>query len=152
MKPHHFNKGMILSFSLVTLGLLAFSFSTKFGLDSFEIYLNNKIMLQQTVNQPVNLRVLQLSEANKSDELKIIYRHCTRKGAGSNRTITLKDEKGTILKKWEFANTAGPDLSMHIAVKELLAFEKASNNSELNLYYAAQELPAGAMLSTLHFR
>lgn len=152
MKPQHFNKGLTTIFSLVILVILTFSFSTKFGLDSFEIYLNNKMMLQQTVNQPVNLRVLQLSDANESDELKIIYRHCTKKGAGTNRTITLKDEKGILVKKWEFANTAGSDLSMHIAVKELSAFEKASNGKELSLYYTAQELPAGAMLSTIDFK
>ncbi|MFT3751044.1 MAG: hypothetical protein QM768_22215 [Agriterribacter sp.] len=137
---------------VMVLSISVLSFTANFGLDSYEIYLNNKIILKQTVNQPVSLRVLQLKEANKNDQLRIIYTHCSNKGAGTGRSITLKDEKGNILKKWAFANSAGADLSMYVAVNELLSIEKVNASHELSLYYSAKELPAGEMLSMLNFK
>jgi hypothetical protein len=135
---------------LITLCLTTFSFTPKFGLDSYAIYLNDKLILQQMVNQPLNLRVLQLSEAKETDLLYIRYTHCTIKGgAGSNRSVALQDEKGTILKKWTFADASGSDLTMKIAVKELLEVEKNYANQELSLFYTAKELPKGEMLSML---
>lgn len=137
---------------VMALSLAGLSFTTNFGLDRYEIYLNNKIVLKQDVNQPVSLRVLQLKEANKNDQLKIIYTHCSNKGAGTNRSITLKDEKGNILKKWSFANSTGADLSMSVAVSEIWSIEKVNASQELSLYYSARELPSGEMLSMLNFK
>lgn len=151
MKQIHLKQPLFRMFALTALAVSVLSFTTNFGLDSYEIYLNNKIILKQTVNQPLSLRVLQLKEANKSDQLKIIYRHCTKSGAGTDRSITIKDEKGNILKRWAFANTAGSDAGMSIPVKELLNVEKTYAGHELSIHYTAQELPAGEMLSMLHF-
>jgi hypothetical protein len=150
MKQTKFNQVFIKIFTLVTLGLTAFSFAPKFGLDSYAIYLNDKLILQQTVNQPLNLRVLQLGEAKENDQLHIKYTHCTIKGgAGTDRSIVLKDEKGNTIKKWTFADATGSDLKMTIAVKELLALEKTHASQELSLHYTARELPKGEMLSML---
>lgn len=146
------NQSFVRKFTLITLCLASLSFTAKFGLDSYEIYLNNKIILKQTVNQPLSLRVLQLKEANENDQLRIIYRHCSVTGAGTDRSLILKDKKGNTLKKWVFANTSGSDLSMSIAVKELWNLEKANARQELSLHYTARELPAGEMLSMLHFK
>ena len=150
MKQIKFNQAFIRIFTLVTLCLTTFSFTTKFGLDSYAIYLNDKLILQQTVNQPLNLRVLQLDKAKENDQLHIKYTHCTIKGgAGTARSIVLKDEKGNAVKKWTFADAAGSDLNMTIAVKELMELEKAHASQELSLYYTARELPNGEMLSML---
>jgi hypothetical protein len=137
-------------FTLITLCLTAFSFTPKFGLDSYAIYLNDKLILQQTVNQPLNLRVLALDEAKANDQLHITYTHCTIKGgAGTNRRIILKDEKGNAVKKWTFADATGSDLKMTIAVKELLELEKVHASQELSHHYTARECPKGEMLSML---
>ena len=136
----------------LTLCLTVFSFTTKLGLDSYEIYLNNKLILKQSVNQPLNLRVLQLGQTNDSDQLRIIYKHCTLEGAGTNRTIALKDEKGNTLKKWTFTNASGSDLSMEIPVKELLQLEKNNAGHELSLQYTARELPKGETLAFLRVK
>lgn len=152
MKQINFRQWFFRIFALITLAVSVLSFTTNFGLDSYEIYLNNKVILRQTVNQPLSLRVLQLGEVNKNDQLKIIYRHCKKEGAGTNRSITIKDEKGNILKTWAFANATNADLSMPIAVKELLNLEKAYSGHELSIHYSAQELPAGEMLSALNFK
>ncbi len=150
MKQIKFNQSFIKMFTLITLCLTAFSFTTKFGLDSYEIYLNSKLILKQTVNQPLNLRILPLGKAQESDQLSIKYTHCTIKGgAGTDRSISLKDEKGNTLKKWTFADATGSDLNMTIAVKELLKLEKTHASQQLSLHYKARELPEGEMLSML---
>ncbi len=93
MKPI-IKEAIIKMFALITLSFTVFSFTTKLGLDSYEIYLNNKLILKQSVNQPLSLRILQLGKANDNDQLRINYKHCTLEGAGTDRTIVLKDEKG----------------------------------------------------------
>jgi hypothetical protein len=119
------------------------------GLDSYEIYLNNRLILKQSVNQPLGLRVLPLNKAGADDELRITYRHCTLEGAGTNRSIVVKDGKGNILKKWTFADASGADWSMIIPVKELLQLEKHNAGSDLRLHYTARELPKGETLAFL---
>jgi hypothetical protein len=150
MEQIKFNQAYLKMFTLVTLCVLAFGFTTNFGLDSYAIYLNDKLILKQTVNQPLSLRVLELNKAKKTDQLHINYTHCTIKGgAGTARSIVLKDKKGTAVKKWTFADATGSDLKMTIAVKELLELEKAHAGKELSLHYTARELPQGEMLSML---
>jgi hypothetical protein len=102
------------------------------------------------VNQPLNLRVLQLGEARENDQLHIQYTHCTIKGgAGTARSIVLQDEKGNAVKKWAFADASGSNLTMTIAVKELVALQKTHASQDLSLLYTARELPKGEMLSML---
>lgn len=151
MKQIKFNQAFIKMFTLITLCFTTFGFTSKFGLDSYEIYLNNKLILKQAVNQPLSLRMLKLKDVKESDQLRINYRHCTtEKGVGTDRIILLKDDKGNTLKKWAFANATGSDLNMTIAVKELLQLEKKNANRELSLQYTARELPKGETLATLH--
>jgi predicted molibdopterin-dependent oxidoreductase YjgC len=152
MKHNTFNQAFIKLFMLITLSLTAFSFTTKFGLDGYEVYLNNKLILKQYVNQPLSLRVLQLDKANEGDELHIKYKHCTKKGPGTGRSIVLKDEKGNTLKKWAFADATDSDFNMTIAVKELLQLEKKNAHHELSLHYTARELPKGEMLGFVRLK
>ncbi len=152
MKPITFNQVFIKLFALIALCFTAFSFTAKLGLDSYEIYLNNKLILKQSVNQPLNLRVLHLDQANDKDQLHIRYKHCNMEGAGTNRSIVLKDEKGNTLKKWDFADATGADLSMAIPVKELLQLQKNHVQHELSLSYSARELPKGETLALLRLK
>ena len=150
MKKIKFNQAFMMLFMLMTLSFTVFGFTTRFGLDSYSIFLNDKLILKQTVNQPLSLRVLPLGTAKETDQLRINYTHCTIKnGAGTSRSVSLQDEKGKILKKWVFADATGSDLNMTIAVKELLALAKTHASQELSLHYNARELPKGEMLSML---
>jgi len=152
MKHTTFNRAFIKVFMLITLSLTAFGFTAKFGLDGYEIYLNNKLILKQYVNQPVSLRILQLDKANEGDELRIKYTHCSNKGPGTGRSIVLKDEQGNTLKKWAFADATGSDFDMKIAAKELLQIEKKNVRHELSLYYTARELSKGEMLGVVRVK
>ncbi|MCF3108801.1 hypothetical protein LL912_08425 [Niabella sp. CC-SYL272] len=152
MQSTTFNRPFIKLFTLMVCCFTVFSFTTKLGLDSYEIYLNNKLLLQQSVNQPVNLRKLQLNKAGANDELRIYYRHCHAPNIGTNRSIAVKDEKGRLLKKWTFPNATGSDQGMLVPVKELLQLERAHLQQELSLYYTARELRGEETLALLHFK
>jgi hypothetical protein len=133
--------------------LISLSFTTPFGLDKYEIYLNNKLVLKQFVNQPLNLRVLQLDNAKESDQLQIVYSHCRKdNGPGTGRIVALKDEQGATLLKWTFADATGADLKMAIPVKELIHWQRKRAGHELSLYYSANELPKSEMLSMVRFK
>ncbi|MGK6352190.1 hypothetical protein [Parapedobacter sp. DT-150] len=149
MKHHTIRQASLKVFALVAVCFIAFGFTSIVGLDSYSIYLNNKLILKQYVNQPLNLRKLQLHKANEQDQLRIFYTHCNQEGAGTGRSIAIKDQRGNILKKWDFADTKGTDEGMVISVKALTQLEKDHADRTLSLHYAADELPNGELLAAL---
>lgn len=137
---------------LAFLSILFFgtAFTAKAGLDSYEIYLNDKLILKQYVNQPLSLESLQLTEANRNDKLIINYSQCNMPDKiGRGRSILVRDAKGNVLKEWKFANAKGGRIGMEIPVKDLLALDKSTLRSELTLYYRAEQHPGQALT---HFR
>ena len=139
--------GMLL---LLFLGLSTTAFSPKLGLDSYEIYLNDKLILKQYVNQPLNLRTLQLDKASPEDLLWVKYNHCTIKnGSGSDRIIVLKDDKGHELKEWQFANNGAENKPMKVSVAELRQLEKEHANHQISMYYKSKELGDAELLAYL---
>ena len=129
--------------------LIGLSFTAPFGLDGYEIYLNNKLLLKQYVNQPLNLRVLNLDNAKETDQLQIVYRHCRKdNGTGTGRSLTLKDENGKTLREWDFTDAG----QMTIQVKDLLAAAKKAAGRPVSLVYLSHELNKGEMLSRVQFK
>ena len=149
MKHKTFKQAFMQLFMLVALGFTVFGFTANLGLDSYEIYLNNKLILKQYVNQPLSLRKLQLEKANANDQLRINYKHCHGNGVGTDRSIAIKDERGNTLKKWDFADGKGANTNMIIAVGELSRLEREHANQDLSLHYASRELPKGEVLAFL---
>jgi hypothetical protein len=131
--------------TLVGLLVLALTFSASAGGDSYEIYLNNKLIMRQFMHEPINIKNLLLDKANANDQIVIYYSHCGQTGKG--RSITIKDEKGTTLKEWKYADVSGRH-GMSIPVKELLQLQK-KNTSPLSLVYTSKELPKGQMLTSV---
>lgn len=136
---------VVLTCSLLSL----LAFNVKGGQDVYEIYLNNKLILRQAGNKSLTLQSLQLTKANSNDQLVIYYNHCGTTGKG--RSIAIKDDKGNIVKEWKFADASGSNTGMTIPVKELLQLEKNYEHSQLNLFYASEQLPKGRTLSALQF-
>ncbi|PWV48301.1 hypothetical protein [Chitinophaga sp. S165] len=143
MKHTTFKQPLLKLLALVVLCIAVFGFTANRGLDRYEIYLNNKLILKQAVNDPLVLRKLQLDKADENDRLRIVYIHCTNKGIGTGRSIVIKDEKGDVLKKWTFKDD---EKNMEISVKELLQVEKQHQGSDLSLRYVAKELYEPEML------
>jgi len=126
------------------------AFTAKAGLDSYEIYLNDKLLVKQYVNQPLSLDDLGLNASNITDRLVIHYAQCNAPNKlGKSRSILIKDVKGNIVKKWNFADAKDGNTAMVIPVKELLQLEKNSL-SKLSLFYTA-EGHAGQLLANFHF-
>ncbi|WP_119080460.1 hypothetical protein [Chitinophaga alhagiae] len=115
------------------------------GGDYFKVYLNNKLIIEQHVWEPLKLQQLQLGKANADDELTFHYSHCGK--LGSNRKIAVQDAKGKVIREWKFADAPGSKQSgMVITVKELLALQQR----DLRFFYTATELPKGQLVGSFH--
>ena len=147
MQPLMFKKAMVKALVFTLFCLTAFTFSARAGLDSYEIYLNNKLIIKRAVNQPLSLKDLPLNKANANDQLVINYSQCNAPGkVGKERSLIVKDANGKTLKEWKFENANGSDTRMVIPVKEMLALEKLSGDGTIQLYYAATD-QKGQMLA-----
>lgn len=136
---------IIKTMTLVAMTATLFSF-TNLGGEGFEIYLNNKVVLQhygKPDNAPKNIR---LNAYAANDQLTVKYHHCGK--VGKNRVLTIKDKQNKILKEWRFADAAVPFAPMNCNVKDILRLGKG-NNSEFKLYYTSSELPGGRLLTTI---
>ena len=131
---------------LVFFSLTLFAFTSKWGGDSFEIWLNGKMLLQQFVHVSKGVQTLQLNPTSENDKLDIFYRHCGQ--TGSNRYVTIKDEGSHALKVWKFVDTDGKNAAMELKLKDVLKLKK-NKNSRLNLFYSSDQLPAGRLLATI---
>lgn len=144
MKPN--SRLMAVKSLLVIFCVGLFSFSSKRGGDSFEIWLNGKMMLQQFVHVSSAVQTLHLNAASENDKLDIYYRHCGQ--VGTNRYVTIKDENDRSLKVWKFTDSNGNNPAMSIRLKDISGLKK-SKDSKLNIFYSSTELPKGKLLASL---
>lgn len=153
MKKFRFIGALTLVFTLLTSSFISSGFTSKFGLDKYEVYLNNRLLMRRYVNEPLDLRVLQLEKASPTDYLQISYSHCRKNnGAGTGRSLTLKDENGQALRQWKFADASGNEIKMSLAVKDLQQLATKNAGHQLILYYSSQELNKGEMLAMIRFK
>ncbi len=132
---------------LVAICTTLFSFSTKPGGEGFEIYLNNKVVLQQYGGDMNTVKSLQLKSSSTTDKLTIKYHHCGK--VGKNRVITIKDGQNKVLKEFRYTDAATPVSAMAINVKDILSLKKVSS-STLKLFYSSSELPNGRVLASIN--
>jgi hypothetical protein len=123
-----------------------FSFSTLPGGEGFEVYLNNKMIMQRFGNQLNSPQTIQLTDASANDEITIKYHHCGR--VGKNRILTIKDSQDKVLKEIRFADVNVPVSAMSCKVNDFISLKRA-NNSVLKLYYTSTELPNGRLLASI---
>ena len=145
MKYLIFKRALLKPLVLVALSVTVLMNVAFAGVDSYTIYLNNKLVMKQFVTQPLSISSLQLDNAGSNAMLIVHYSHCGVVGKG--RSISIKDEHGTILKEWKFADAEGQDAGMSIPVKEILALQQ--KNDHISLYYSSQQLPSGRMLTAI---
>ncbi len=134
------------TFSLLVISTVLFSFSGKPGGEGFEVYLNNKLILQRFGNNMNTVQTIRLDEGSPNDELTINYHHCGK--VGKNRVLTVKDGQDKVLKAIRFADANSPTKSMSCRAKEIISLKKGTT-STLKLYYASSELPGGRLLATI---
>lgn len=140
------NKKISKLFGLMITSFLLFSFSTGKGGDSFQIYLNGKMLMEQYVHMEKSVKSLQINSASANDKLDIYYSHCGH--TGTDRSITVKDEKNNALKTWKFGNTKEKS-AMTVMVKDIHAVLK-NKESKFSLVYSSKELPSGKSLAVVN--
>ena len=142
-------KKYLTAFAFTAVFMTAFTHVAKAGLDSYEIYLNSRLILRQTVDKPLSLESLQLTGSNINDKLTIYYSQCNAPNKlGSGRKIVIRDAEGALVREWKFADAQGSKTGMEIPVKELLQLEKVRAGS-LSLYYTADGHPQAQKLTLL---
>ena len=147
MKQVNLKSAGVKTSMLAVLCLTLFSYAAIAGGDTYEIYLNKKLILKQRITELSSaIQNLPLDQASPKDNLVIYYSHCgvTAKG----RSIIVKNEQNKILKEWKFDDS---NVSMSIPVKDLLQLRKNKGNHQLNLYYfSSRQLPEGRMLASVN--
>jgi len=124
---------------------MVFSFSTRFGGEVFEIFLNNKLVVQQIVAKHEAVKTLQLDQTVSDGSIMVKYTHCGR--PGTDRSIILKDENNNIVRKWHFVDDAEYK-TMSCKVQEILSLQK-TNGTKFSMYYVSKELPDGRLLASI---
>lgn len=132
-------------FSALAIAFCAalFSFSPKPGGEGFEIYLNNKLVLQQFGNEMNKVKTISIDPAHSKARLAVKFYHCGQ--AGKNRTLVVKNSDNKVLKQWAFENTSKNDWAMNCGVKEILDLQKMADK-KLYLYYSSSELSKERLL------
>lgn len=138
-----------------TLLLIVFSAASifvvaaKYGVDSYSIYLNEKLLLQNALDKPLSLTSLKLTEANAADYLLVRYRECHAPASGpKGRAISLRNDQGKIVKEWKFKNDGENNGAMKIPVREVLDAQKQSTET-LVMFYSSDGLGRGQQLAAL---
>lgn len=136
------SKAMVLM--IVCISLL--SFSPKPGGEGFEIYLNNKMVLQQYGTAMHEIKHLSLDQTDNNAQLIIKYYHCGK--VAKNRIVTIRDQQNRSLKEFHFADAATPMAAMAVNVSDIINLKKGKG-SQLNIYYASSELSKERLLTSI---
>lgn len=140
-------KKSLLFVALLGITTMLFSFISPMGGEGFEIYLDNKLVLQKfhkEIKKPTNL---QLNASHANSQLQVKFYHCGM--AGKSRSLSLKDANQKLLKQWEFTNEEGKNFAVSIPVKEVLNFQQKAGDATLYLYYSSKEAADGRLLTGL---
>jgi len=139
-------KTKILSVLAIAFSVTFFSFTSKPGGEGFEIYLNNKLVLQQFGKDLNKVKTISIDPTLTHAQLSVKYYHCGQ--VGKNRVLAVKNATNKVLKEWSFDNSAKNSNAMYCGVKEILDLQKV-NSSKLYLYYSSSQLPKERLLVTI---
>jgi hypothetical protein len=131
----------------VALCSILFSFSKIIGAHNVQVFLDDKIVIDQYMDSRSIAPTLHLDPAEKHNQLIVKYNECGRTVTG--RTITIKDEKNQVLKDWRFEGAAtGLKDPMVCSVKDITALKKKESNA-FKLYYSSNEFAEGQQIANL---
>jgi len=129
---------------LAALGLASLAFTKPAGGDSFEIYLDNQLLMQQYLFRDAATKTVNLPTPGNNKSLIVKYSHCGV--AGKNRSISLKDAHSLLLKKYSYADAVDPKKGMVIPIKDI------PSGVQVQLFYQSKELPDGKTLVYLDMK
>jgi hypothetical protein len=132
---------------LMAVSVMLFSFTMPRGGDSFQVYFNGKLMLQQFVHADKSVKSLQLNPVSENDKIDVYYSHCG--AVGKNRFLTIKDENDNPVHVWEFPDASNGNGAMSFTVKQVWAVLK-NKAASFSISYSSKELPNGKPLAMIN--
>ncbi|MFT3981436.1 MAG: hypothetical protein QM687_13255 [Ferruginibacter sp.] len=137
----------LLLLAAITLFSVLCSFMAPAGGEGFEIYVDNKLVIQK-FNKEMNRTInLDLSKTRAKAMLDVKFYHCGM--AGSDRVLTIKDVSGKLLKQWQFANSGGKNYTISIPVNEIFDIQRKTGDASIYLYYASKETTQAKLLTAI---
>lgn len=136
------------SLMLISFCTVLFAFKSMPGGESFEILLNNELIVQKHGGEMNSVKNIRLNKGSQTDQLTIKYNHCGRNA--KNRIITIRNDQNEILRLFRFDDAATAYSPMLINVKDLSSIKKTNSNS-LKMYYSSTELTDGRQLANFQF-
>jgi hypothetical protein len=147
MKLHARKPLAMRSLLAIVMGAALFSFSERPGVESFTIYLNDEVLVRDSMMPERVVRNISLEAGDPKDVLRVHYNHCGRTGMA--RAVSVLGANEEVLKTWRFSDNTSP--FMEIGLKDILAV--AGNGQEpFNLVYTSKELPKGSVLASLQVK
>ncbi len=130
---------------LLPVAIAMGSFISPVGGEGYEIYIDNKLVLQQFGKNMKEVKNLQLNASHSKSELNVKFFHCGM--AGKSRTLELRTPEKQVLKQWQFANEEAKNFAITVPVKEILDLQKKAKAGTLHLIYSSKEAPDGRFLA-----
>ncbi len=131
-----------ISIMLVSILLLQ-SFSAKPGGEGFEIFLNNKPVVQQYGTDMNDIKTIQLNRDLANNKMTLKYYHCGR--SGKNRIVEIRNDQNKTINIYHYPDTT-PITAMEVPLNEIIKVKTATN---FKLFYSSSELPKGRVLASL---
>ena len=143
MKHNHLSGIFGFSLLLLLLGVGLASYRSARGGEGFEVYLNQKLIMQKFGKELAQPALLKL-DPSQDQQLRIIYYHCGKNG--KNRQLTLRDGSEQVLKVWKYANSSQAASPMELNLAAVAQTGKSKGSGKWSLHYSASELPAERQL------
>ena len=122
--------------------MLLASFATLPGADSFEVYLDDDLLMKEHVygeraTKPISL------DKNSGATMTVSYSHCGV--TGTSRSLSLRDEQKHLIKERKFTDVGAKVKDpMPVPVKEIVA---ALGGKSATLYYKSTEIENAVLLA-----
>ena len=145
MQPNKSRSAAVKVLALAVLFATTSSFSGTWGGDSYRVYVNNKLVLEEFVYNQKSIKSISLDQRSPGDEISVYYSHCGK--AGHARHITIKDADTKALKVWNFGDGTNAKEAMTWKAKDVMGLTK--NGAKLGMFYSSKELPDGKMLASI---
>jgi hypothetical protein len=134
----------IITAGILTTVVLLFSFNNRnAGGEGFEVYLNDKLVLQQFGHKSPSSNMLDLEQAKPADKISVKYYHCGK--VPKNGLLSVRNDKSDILKKWNFIVRKQTTADVNCKAAEILNLE--TKQTTMQLYYSSTDLPGGRLIA-----
>jgi hypothetical protein len=129
----------------VLTSVFLYSFSPNPGGYSYEVYLNNQLVIKEHMYGRKETPTIPLNMTTAQDAISVAFNNCNK--VDVSRKISLKDDHDTTIKEWTFGDSPDIKNQMKIKVSEIAAVR--NKHSTVKLVYSSQAISDGVHLINL---